>query len=112
VISKTLLTASLLLSLSGCKSGPMPRLDVRFYAADSVSESVIHTSKDPAGKPVRDDQIFAKEPRFDSGLWLSYEDIKKIYVVMQSCKEWRPDTPMMSEDEVRAFIQSLGGEKK
>jgi hypothetical protein len=111
-IWKTLLTASLLLAASSCKSGPMPRWDAKFYAADSVSESVIHKHKAPDGTPVEDDRIHANEPRFNDGIWLSYSDLKRNYEIMLSCKEWRKETPLMSETEQLDLWKMLGGPAK
>ena len=81
---------------SSCKSGPIPRWDGKLYAGDSAREGVTR-AQDP--DPVTN-FVSAKDPKFDTGLWMTYADFRSFYATyILGCKKWEPGVKMMTTEE-------------
>jgi hypothetical protein len=52
-------------------------------------------------------RMLATDPQFKKGAWISYDDIGKFFVMIQSCKSWRRGTPMMSPQEALKRMQPV-----
>jgi len=82
------------IGLMGCKHPDMPPVDVTFWAGDSAHEGVTRKQE---GKTIK-----ASDEAFDDLACLSYLDVRKIYDVLLSCKDWG-DQPKMSSQEMKRF---------
>lgn len=81
-------------TFSGCKHPDMPPVDVTFWAGDSAHEGITRKQDQKT--------IPASDPSFNDMACLSYLDIRKIYAVLLSCKDWG-DQPTMSSQELNHF---------
>lgn len=81
-------------SLTGCKHAEMPPIDVTFWAGDSARGGVTRKQENKT--------IPANDPEFDSYACLSYEDVRKIYDTLLTCKDWG-DQPKMTRHELKSF---------
>lgn len=84
-----LLSSALLLLLLGCKTAPLPKLDLSIWAGDSGSQSIKRSK----------DEIKSSDPKFDDYACVSYADLKKIFDTIVSCKEWPKGVQMMTAGE-------------
>lgn len=81
-----LILNALLLSASSC-NGTMPRWHGKIWAGHSATQSVRRT---------QEGQSFpTSDPRFDQGGWISYEDIRKLFDILQQCREWEKGTELV-----------------
>jgi len=78
-----------LLTLQACQS-QAPEIHVTLWAGDSKQSTIDHAQTNEV--------IKASDPKFDSYVCMTYADLKSIYAVIQSCKNWG-NTPMMSAQE-------------
>jgi hypothetical protein len=107
LIRNQILVSLSLASLLSCGHGQIPAWDAKLHAADSATQSVVLKEKDSSGHVVEVERIKCGEPKFDQGAWVSYAALRELYVIMNSCKEWRAGTPMMSASEVLQRWQIL-----
>lgn len=68
-----------ILTLPGCKT-PMPAIDVAFWAGDSAKDGVSRAQENKT--------MACSDPSFDDYTCLSYEDVKKIFALLQECQQW------------------------
>lgn len=86
----------LLLSLSSCTSGPIPRWDGKLWAGDSASASLVR-AQDPNPATNR---IPASDKGFDSYLAMSYADFRSFYATyILGCQTWKSGITMMSQKQ-------------
>lgn len=88
--SKTCLIV-LTVNLVGCAHATIPKWDGKLYAGDSQRAGI--------SREQDHEFIAAADPAFDEFVAMSYEDLKKFYLIFQSCKQWRKGTPTMSTSE-------------
>ena len=85
-MKKTLLHLKIyLISLSsillfGCPNS-MPPFDGKWYAGDSVRAGIARSQSD--------EFIPANSPDFDNYACMSYDDIKKLILIINSCQSWK-----------------------
>ena len=90
----TLLAIAILLTGSSC-NGSMPKWHGKIWAGHSPTQSVRRTQANESFKTA--------DPRFDTGAWISYVDIRALFDILQSCKEWEKALPMVP---VAEFLES------
>ncbi len=84
-----------MLCLHGCRSAPIPKIDVQTWAGDSANGGI---SRSQENKTIRCD-----EPSMDNYVCMSYEDLKEIVTTMLQCKEW--STTLMTQIQKRRFYK-------
>lgn len=90
------LSVWLFLCITSCSgNGVVPKWDGNIWPGDS-SKGAVTRRNDP---PTPDEIMYPTDPRFDKGAWISYADIRKLFVIVQSCKQWRRGMPMMDAQE-------------
>lgn len=90
------LSVWLLLCITSCAgNGVVPKWDGNIWPGDSQHGVVVHKN-DP---PTPDQVMKPTDPEFDKGAWISYADIRKLFVIVQSCKQWKRGLPMMDAQE-------------
>lgn len=84
------------LCFTGCKTPNIPAIHAKFWAGDSKNDSITRSQDH--------DSLLCRDIQFDNYVCLTYEDLKKIYDTMLTCKEWGP--PIINEAQTLAFIRS------
>src|SRR3954467_13606409 len=84
-----------MLCLHGCRSAPIPKIDVQTWAGDSANSGI---SRSQDNKTIRCD-----EPAMDNYVCMSYEDLKEIVKTMLQCKQW--STALMSQKDQQRFYK-------
>jgi hypothetical protein len=97
--------ATLLISLSGCVSGPIPEWDGKLFAGDSSRGALVRAQSGEV--------ISAHSPEFDEYVAMSYADFELFYkTYVLGCERWRPNVKMISEQEARAQIRDYARLKR
>jgi hypothetical protein len=88
----------IVITFSGCRSTPMPAVDVKFYSGDSKNGGITRAQEHKT--------IECKEPEFDEYVCLTYADVKKIMAAMLQCKDWSNTTLMTSRQKKRLYKEN------
>ncbi len=72
----------------------MPKWDGEIWPGKPEIGGVVRTETDGTTR-----SMLASEERFRKGAWISYADLRKVFVIIQSCKQWKKGLPMMSSRE-------------
>lgn len=83
-----------LLTITSCSHGPVPKWDGEIWPGKPEIGGVVRTESDGTTRA-----MLATEERFRKGAWISYDDLRKVFVIIQSCKQWNRGLPMMSSKE-------------
>jgi hypothetical protein len=83
-----------LMTLGGCASQPMPKVDVSFWAGDSVNSGISRSQEKKT--------IACSAPEIDQYACLTYLDIKKIFSAMLQCQKW--GGPIATEQDVNNLL--------
>lgn len=81
---------SLVLSLLffGCETANMPHWDGEFWSSNHEKLAI----ERPQDTPPR--IIYANDPRFSQGVWLSYDSVNCLYQqLILNCREWKDPAP-------------------
>lgn len=96
------------LSITSCGHGPVPKWDGKIWAGDSKRAGIVREQDA--------EFISASDSLFDDYAAVTYADLRKLYVIFQSCKQWKHGTQMMSAGEALQrfdlLIKDLDREKK
>jgi hypothetical protein len=86
----------LLLGITSCTSGPIPKWDGKLWAGDSKNAGITRSQEsDPAQKTIK-----ANDPRFDDYVAMSYGDFRLFMATyVYGCKTWKPGIKLMGADE-------------
>ncbi len=92
-----------LLTLVSCAHpGSFPAWDVEIWPGKPEIGGVVHTDTNGTVRTMK-----ATDPYFSKGAWISYNDLRKAYILIQSCKEWKKGTQMMSAQEAIQRFEPL-----
>jgi hypothetical protein len=111
VLSRTCLTlivtSSLIVGSLACSSGPTPKWDGDIWISDSRRAAV--TRKDTLADGTElETVLLASDPFFNNGLWISYDDFRKLYATyVLGCAKWRSGIPMMTAAEALARFRPV-----
>lgn len=87
----------------------VPKVAVRIYAGDSAAGGITRAQDN--------ERISCVMPDIDRFACMTYDDLKKIYAVMQSCRDWGPvkqetvDDVMWRNQDVSERIKKMGSLK-
>lgn len=99
-----------LLAITSCAHGPVPAWNGDIWPGRPDLGGVSRVEDDGTVRVMK-----ATDPQFKSGAWISYSDLQKVFVIIQSCKQWKKGLPMMSADEAltrfKPLIEDLQREK-
>lgn len=91
----------LCLSLPGCKSPEMPKIDVSFWAGDSANEGIARSQENRT--------MACSSSDFDDMVCLSYEDVRKIYDLLLQCERWPKSSLVMTRRDLHGFVKKNYG---
>lgn len=92
LIRNQILSLFLLLGITSCASGPVPKWDGKIYMGDSAKDGVTHGETN--------EFISARDPAFDQGVWISRSDMRSFYdTYVLGCEKWRSGIKFMSPME-------------
>lgn len=92
----------LLLSISSCAGGPIPKWDGKLWAGDS-SRAGLARAQDAEGG-----FIAAADPRFDDYIAMSYEDFRSFMsTYVEGCAKWKQGVEMMDPAQARETFKLL-----
>lgn len=81
----------------------MPKVDVKIYTGSSKDAAIVRSQEN--------ELISCSSPNIEKFRCLTGEDLMKIYEAFFLCKEWKPNTEMMSTEMLIEFYSSLRGVK-
>lgn len=92
----------LLLGITSCTTGPIPRWDGKLWAGDSARGGITRAQEtDPARRTIP-----ANDPRFDDYVALSYEDFRSfVATYVYGCKQWKEGVSMMTPQQAKVRFQ-------
>lgn len=77
-------------SLPGCTS-TMPPIDVSFWAGDSSTDGIVRSQESK--------HIACSEPVMDDMVCESYADLKKVFTLLQQCKQWSASSTLVNTSD-------------
>lgn len=86
----------MLITLPGCRSGAIPKVDVSFWAGDPAMDGISRAQEDQT--------ISCRDAEFSEFVCMTYADLRKLYDTMLMCNEW--GTKTMNTKEKKEFLKS------
>jgi hypothetical protein len=96
---RPLLGLAVLLSITSCSHGSMPVWHGKTWAGDSARAGITRAQDSL--------HIDATDPQFDNYVAMTYEDLKELFGIVWSCKQWPMGMEMMSAQEALARYQLM-----
>lgn len=98
LLSSVLLT----LSLTGCPTGPVPKVDLQLFAG-SPTEDGVRRNKNEFQK--------CADPKFVEKVCMPFNNLRALQSVIMSCEKWPEGMQMMSNSEKKHWYKVLTTEK-
>lgn len=81
ILIMSFIMAAIAFYFGGCATvASFPAMDIQTWAADSKFSSIVRSQDRRT--------IQCKDPLFDEMICMSYNDLKKLYETLLSCKSW------------------------
>lgn len=97
---------ALLVMTSCAGAGPVPNWDGSLWPGHPELGAVQRVETDGTVKT-----MLCTDPKIKHGSWVSHADLRKVFVIIQSCRQWKQGLPMMTAREAlrrfRPVIEDL-----
>jgi hypothetical protein len=90
------------LSLTGCPSGPVPKVDVKLWAGSPDEVGIRRNAQEFES---------CSDPKFNGKVCLTYDDLAKFYSVILKCEKWPAGVAFMTEREKKRWMKVIAEER-